>query len=84
MFSQLSVCHSFQGGSHMIITHDALEHGYPSPLPSRYQTSGLTHLPHPLDTRHKTYPLLLTSGGYHWRPVHTSSLQNLPHSPNRY
>ena len=33
------------------------------------------------DTRHGTYnlaPLLLTSGGHHWRPVQTCSLENIP------
>ena len=42
-------------------------------IPTRYQTWD-----HPSsDTRHGTYPLLLTSGSHHWRPIQTCSLQDL-------
>ena len=32
----------------------------------------------PPNTRHGTYPLLLTSGGHHWRPVQTCTPEELP------
>ena len=61
----LSFC-SMGGGPHVTITHDTLRHGYP--LPQRHGTYYPTPPlipdmgPTPIPT-----PLLLTSGGHHWR-----------------
>ena len=41
--------------------------------------------PPPQDSRHVAYPslpLLLTSGGHHWRSVQTCSLVHLPPPPS--
>ena len=67
--------HMVGGGSHVTITNDALDwnvqHPPPPPPanmgpqdPPEYGTSGP--------------PLLVTSGGYHRRPVQTCSLQDTP------
>ena len=68
IFSQVFVCHTAQGSTHVIIIHDALGHGKPPPHPTT------------TDTRHGNL-LLLTSGGHHWRPFRTCSLEDLPPSP---
>ena len=68
-------CLSFylgKGGPHVTIIHDALGHSYPQA--PRYQTWNL-HLP--LSPDMGPTPLLLTSGGHHWRPVQTCLLENI-------
>ena len=77
MFSVVFVCHAFcpqAGRSHMTITSDALEltvQGFPldmgpqgplAPLPSGHGLLGTSPGPSP-------NPLLVTSGGHHWRLV---------------
>ena len=76
------------GGPYVIITHDALvltvhalHAGVPScPLDIRHGTL--------LAPRHQTWdqpptpmPLLVISGGHHWRPVQICSLEDTPHPP---
>ena len=59
------VCLSFcSGGSHVTITHDALDLTVHPPTDMGPHSTG-------------TSPAV-TSGGHHWRPVQTCSLQNLP------
>ena len=87
---RLSFC---SGDPHVIITNDVSLYRphLPSPLghqtwdPSLWfccspllQTSDLEPLGPPLDIRPRTHPLLLTSGGKHWRPVKTCSLEDTP------
>ena len=83
----MSLRHSVREGVPLVtITHDALEHGYPSfpqprPLP-RYKTWDLPPLLQIPDMgptlRYQTWdlppPVLLTSGSHHWRPFQTCSL----------
>ena len=66
MFSQASVCVC---GSHVTITNDALDlivHSLPSDMGPGYP-------PPP--------PITNILGGYHWRPVQTYSLVDLPCPP---
>ena len=68
MFSQVSVCQSISPWGRV------LGHMVGSPL--RYPT------PPPIPCPRDTLPLLLTSGGHHWRPVlQTCSLEALPPPP---
>ena len=64
MFSQMSVCHSVQGGSHVTNTHDSLDLTVHPATDMGPHSTG-------------TSPAV-TSGGHHWGPVQTCSLQNLP------
>ena len=50
-------------------------HGTWLPTPSPWTWDLRTYTPS---------PLLLTSGGHHWRPVQTCSLKDLPHSTHQY
>ena len=76
MLSLVSVC-----GSHVTITHNALDLTVQAAPPS----SGLspnptlgqgTSVPPPTWDLRTPAPLLVTSGGYRWRPVQTWSLQD--------
>ena len=66
MFSQVSVI--LLRGEEGPITHDALPHGYPPRDTKWDMIPDMGPTLSPLNTRHGPTPLLLTSGGYHWRP----------------
>ena len=72
MFSQVSVCHS---------VHRVVGTAYAS----WDRSQGRVALPFPPSPHWisdlGTYPPLLTSGGYHWRPVRTCSLEDQPPPP---
>ena len=72
MFSQLSV---------ILFERCALGHGYP-PITRHGTFSHYWHLVVITGDMGPTPSLLLTSGGHHWRPVQTCSLEDLPR--NRY
>ena len=62
------------GGSHVIVTHDTLELSVQNTL---YMTLALVPCTWNLRgslTMTSTLPLLVTSGGLHWRPVRACSL----------
>ena len=66
----MSAHHSINGGGgpHVTITHDALEFTVQVPLAGPLQTWDIgTPWSCP-------YPLLVTFGGHHWRPIQTCSL----------
>ena len=73
----LSVCLSHKE-SHVAITHDALDLTVqPSPALAPallFQTWDPQPRPHP--SYIGPHPLLVTSGGHHWRPVQTCSLED--------
>ena len=79
MFSYMSVCprgitcdqYPWCIGPHCTGTPQALSH------PLRHGTSGTTQS-YRVDIEHQPYPLLVTYGGHHWRPVQNCSLQDPP------
>ena len=85
MFSVVFVRHSVHGvgGINVTITHNALDLTVQppasSPPPPRTSELGPPSLPPP--PRHQTWnqpshgPLLVASGGHHWRPAQTYSFE---------
>ena len=73
------VCHSVQGGGGVPMGPLPMTHWdmgtYPTPHISYPLLHTLSLYPTPF---HIPYPLLLTSGGYHWRTVQTCSLEDIP------
>ena len=71
MFSHVSVCHSVQGDPMWPLPMMYWDMGTPPPAP-RYQTWVV------ITGNMGPTSLLLTSGGHHWRPVQTCSLEDQP------
>ena len=82
MFSQMSVIPwgwGREGNPHVTIIHSALDLNVQGPGAPLHQTCDMG-TPSPWPT-----PLLVTSGGYHWRPVQTCSLNlTVQEHPPRY
>ena len=78
IFSVMSVCPSVHRGSHVTITHDALDLIVQDPILAPASPAHQTWGPLSPASGHQTWdprPPLVTSGGHHWRPVQTCSLE---------